>query len=333
MKTIVALFVLLLSAGDPSFAQQVKAEFPRMTGPYLGLKSPGDTPELFAPGIVSTGHFEHSSPVFTPDLKEIYWSTIIEENGETTARPIHYMKMIDGVWSKPEIPSFARPFACSESPFISPDGKRLFFHASNTLRPEKAAIYYVERIGDGWSEPIDPGEPINKPGFYGEPTISKNGTLYFIGDYEKAETGFGLYYSKTADGKYQDPVLMEEKFNSLQVDWTPYIAPDESYFIFCSFRDGGFGSGDLYISFRQKDGSWGKVMNMGDKINTAANERFPNVTPDGKYLFFNSTKKIPGAAPNAPGNGDGDVYWVNAKIIEDLRRTESDGSPAGSGRI
>jgi hypothetical protein len=42
------------------------------------------------------------------------------------------------------------------------------------------------------------------------------------------------------------------------------------------------------------------------------------VTPDGKHLFFNSTKKIPGAAANAPGNGDGDVYWVGAKIIEEL---------------
>ena len=117
---------------------------------------------------------------------------------------------------------------------------------------------------------------------------------------------------------YQKPAYMDDKFNAHQTDWTPYIAPDESYFIFCSFRAGGFGSGDLYISFKQKDGSWGKVINMGDKINTPANERFPNVTPDGKYLFFNSTKKIPGAAANAPGNGDGDVYWVDAKIIEEL---------------
>jgi hypothetical protein len=70
--------------------------------------------------------------------------------------------------------------------------------------------------------------------------------------------------------KKQKRVPMEEMFNSLQTDWAPYIAPDESYFIFCSFRAGGFGSGDLYISFKQKDGSWGKVINMGDKINTPA---------------------------------------------------------------
>ena len=303
-----------------SFAQESKAEFPKIAGPYLGQKPPGDTAEPFAPGIVSGGDFEHSSPVFTPDLKEIYWSTIIDRNGRTVARPILYMKMTDGVWSRPEIPPFAKPFACSESPFITPDGQKLFFHASDTIRPEKAAIYYVERVGDGWSAPVKMGEPINATGWNGEPTVSKNGTIYFAGDY-RGDTG--LLYSRRVGGQYQKPVPMEEKFNSGQTDWTPYIAPDESYFIFCSFRPGGLGSGDLYISFRQKDGSWGKVINMGDRINGPLNERFPNVTPDGKYLFFNSTRKIPGAAANAPGNGQGDVYWIDAKIIDELRRASS----------
>jgi hypothetical protein len=112
---------------------------------------------------------------------------------------------------------------------------------------------------------------------------------------------------------------MDERFNIRDADWTPFIAPDESYFIFCSFRKGGFGSGDLYISFKQADGSWGDVINMGDRINTDLNKRFPIVTPDGKYLFFNSTRKIAGAGANEPGNGAGDVYWIAAKIIEELR--------------
>jgi hypothetical protein len=45
------------------------------------------------------------------------------------------------------------------------------------------------------------------------------------------------------------------------------------------------------------------------------------VTPDGKYFFSNNTRKIPGAAANAPGNGEGDVYWIDARIIEELRNT------------
>jgi Tol biopolymer transport system component len=322
MKRTVSIICLIVLAVTNLLSKQ--SDFPKLTGPYLGQKTPGMKAELFAPRIVSTGDFEHSSPVFSPDLTEIYWSTTHEDkNGETYLRPTYYMKQVNGVWSEPKIPSFGKDFKVCENPFIQPDGKRIYFHANKTL-PEghsfKLDLYYAERKGDDWSEPVKLTETINTPNYLeGMPSVSRNGTLYFVGYYAKSEDGFGLYYSKLVNGKYEKPALMEEKFNSLNADWTPYIAPDESYFIFCSFRDGGFGSGDLYICFKEKDGSWGKVINMGDKINTIANERFPNVTPDGKYFFFNSTRKIQGADPNSPGNGNGDIYWIDAKIIEELR--------------
>ena len=42
-----------------SSAQQ--DEFPVLKGPYLGQKSPGMTPEVFAPGIISTDDWEGCS--------------------------------------------------------------------------------------------------------------------------------------------------------------------------------------------------------------------------------------------------------------------------------
>lgn len=42
------------------------ANFPKLTGPYLGQKPPGNTPELLAPGIVSTEKNEHMTPAFSP---------------------------------------------------------------------------------------------------------------------------------------------------------------------------------------------------------------------------------------------------------------------------
>src|SRR5512135_965831 len=116
------LFFLLVATFALSFAQQGPKESTKLSGTYLGQPPPGDKAELFAPGVVSSEYFEHSSPVFTPDLKEIYWSTIIDKNNETVARPIFFMKIVDGVWTRPEVPGFAKKFACSESPFISPDG-------------------------------------------------------------------------------------------------------------------------------------------------------------------------------------------------------------------
>jgi len=43
------------------------------------------------------------------------------------------------------------------------------------------------------------------------------------------------------------------------------------------------GQSDLFISFRQKDGSWSKVVNMGEEIISREEERFASVSPDGKY--------------------------------------------------
>ena len=48
----------------------------------------------------------------------------------------------------------------------------------------------------------------------------------------------------------------------------------------------------------------------------------PAISPDGEYLFFVSDQRIENAETAGPGNGKGDIYWVDAKIIEDLKPDE-----------
>ena len=107
---------------------------------------------------------------------------------------------------------------------------------------------------------------------------------------------------------------------------------DESYLIFSSDRPGELGEGDLYISFKGKDNEWIEPLNMGDKINSAFHDVAPYVSPDGKYLFFCSFRPNPRPIGgkrltlreiqeilDGPGNGRGDIYWVSAKVIENLK--------------
>ena len=81
------------------------------------------------------------------------------------------------------------------------------------------------------------------------------------------------------------------------------MAPDESYLIYCSTRDGGYGRGDLYISFKNAQGEWTDAVNMGAAINTKHYEYCPFVTKDGKYLFYTSNQ---------------DIYWISTAVIEVL---------------
>ena len=50
---------------------------------------------------------------------------------------------------------------------------------------------------------------------------------------------------------------------------------------------------------------------MGQGINSPGNDWIPYVTSDGKYFFFVSNR-----------TGDDDIYWVDAKIIEEMMPKE-----------
>jgi hypothetical protein len=97
----------------------------------------------------------------------------------------------------------------------------------------------------------------------------------------------------------------------------PHIGVDESYVIGDVRREDGYGGSDIYISFRQKDGSWVPAINMGAQINTPLSESSGRVTDDGKYLFFSRGQWE--VREDGSTNWVGKSYWVDAKIIEILR--------------
>jgi hypothetical protein len=137
-------------------------------------------------------------------------------------------------------------------------------------------------------------------------TASSQGTLVFD---EFTRDGSGLLrYSRLVNGKREAPKPFSAAINTGKWKAHPFIAPDESYIILDSEREGGYGDGDMYISFKQQDGTWGDAINFGDKINTDGEDGGGYVTPDGKYLSY-----CPRCKP--PFNR----MWVDAKIIETLR--------------
>jgi len=271
---------------------------------YFRQTPPGLTPEIFAPDIIN--HLAHSSPSFTPDGKEIYWS-IVSGNNET--RKIYYVKFENNKWSNPILASFSGNHH-DDQPFISYDGGKLFF-ASKRPKIENGDqendIWISDKTEQGWDEP----KTINNLIGLWTPTVTRNGTIYFL---EIINSTRVICRAELKNGEYSEIECLNENINKKEaLNWCPFIAPDESYLIFSSNRKGGFGSGDLYISFKNKNGEWQKAINMGNSINTDRQERFPGVSPDGKYLFFTRLYSSPYYH---------DLYWVDAGIIDDLRNNE-----------
>lgn len=281
---VIALLLSLLTIGSNSFSQN---EFPVPEGPYLGQKPPGLVPEAFAPGIVTTEHYEYSG-VFSPDMKEFY---LIRNGGKYEKPSFVVFQNKNNQWHESVISPWMG------QPFIAPDGKTMHLGGK-----------YMKRAEAGWSEVQSLGAP-----FEGLPimrlTASFKGT-YFFDEFKPDFTG-DIRYSRLVDGLHEEPKLLSKKINSGK-SFHPFIARDESYLIFDGKREGGYGDSDIYISFRQQDGTWGEVINLGDKVNTEAWEASASVTPDGKYLFFNRNM-----GTNKYENVD--IFWVDAQFIETLR--------------
>ncbi len=294
--------IFLLGFGLAAMQAQNAQEFTDLKGDYLGQPLPGETPEVFARGIVSDSFQQHGVPTFSPDGNEVFWQTNRLDNDKKWLHFYKTMRRIGGRWTAPETTSYG------PAPVFSPDGKRLYFC-------DKEDLSFIEKRGNSWNEPKSVGLVTRFPEmrFVYFPSIARNGTLYFMGFHQGSRLNIAIYRAELINGEYAKPELLPPTINTpgdSVLNWTPYVAPDESYLIFCSRRITPKDDyGDLYICFRQPDGSWADRMSLGEPINTRGLERFPAVSPDGKYLFF--TRDTP--------DYDEDVYWVSAGIIEKLK--------------
>jgi len=200
----------------------------------------------------------------------------------------------------PEFPSFGYDIFEFE-PCISPAGDKLYYGSRRPLPGNKennqsADIWVVTKTKDKWSEP----EYIGSNMMY--VSVAANGNLYYTGMTEGASMR-GICKMEYKNGDYSEPIFLRDEVNFMPGTAHPYIAPDESYLIFDAQPKGAENTPDLFISFKKDDGTWTKAINMGEEINKGR-EMCASVSPDGKYFFFSR---------------DGDIYWVDAKIIENLK--------------
>nr|NQU91707.1 ankyrin repeat domain-containing protein [Bacteroidota bacterium] len=273
----------------------------QLTGEYLGQNKPGKQLELFAPGIISRLHGGHSNITFSADGTEAFWTEyILRDVGYSAGNTVWHSKIRDGVWSSPK-----KFLSNGDTPFFSPEGHKIFLLSTFELPTENneiKGIWYYERVKDSLCGPKYLNFDVNNSGLYWQFTFDKNENIYF-------STDEGLFRSLYEDGTYLEKENLAEVFHTDYKGGAPYISPDGSFIIFSSraFPD-SYGSLDLYIGFRKPDDTWTKPVNMGPSVNSASQEHLPMVSPDGKYLFIRTERK-----------GVNGIYWMDAKIIEELK--------------
>jgi Tol biopolymer transport system component len=92
----------------------------------------------------------------------------------------------------------------------------------------------------------------------------------------------------TKSSPWLHPVNLGSSINSSGDDRSPWISPDGLELFMTSYRAGGYGYHDIYVSRRATTNyPWGQVVNLGFVVNSAYGENYPSLSPDGLLLFFN----------------------------------------------
>ena len=199
------------------------------------------------------------------------------------------------------------------APVIAPDGSTLYFsrisHPQNAFGDKGSQdIWFAERINDTqWGLARRLPAPINKEEYNSLYSITPDGnTILIKGAYTNGRYDTrGFSTSQRQVRGWSPPQKLDipgyEKMSKGQFD-CGFLSNDGKVLIMAFSEKKNSKEDDIYVSFKQKNGSWTKPLNLGPEINT---DEFTETTPflaaDGVTLYFSSNR--PG------GQGSNDIYY------------------------
>jgi Tol biopolymer transport system component len=295
----------------PTLIGQIKPPGPLAPGAYFGLKLPGETPEVFAPGIISTPGRSIGHLAMSPDATECYFTVF---DGVYAHTRIFFTRYENGAWTQQAPVTFAGGRESME-PLFSRDGNRLYFGVRNSSGGRSDVDFWtVKRASRGqeWSDPQPLPAPFNSPKDEYALAQTADGTMYFASEREGGHGGLDIYRTVAKPGQPLQVENLGAPVNSEFNEADPGVSPDGHTLVFYSTpnRPGvTSNSADLFICFDNGHGGWTTPVSVGEGFNTAGDEYAATFSHDGRVLFF------------ARFDGKhGDVYWVSTSALERFRK-------------
>ena len=262
---------------------------------------------LLAQLEIATGDYKNAKadyesffkkPHMNPDSKEIAERQLANCNFaiEAMKNPVPFNPKNMG----PAINSAADEYF----PAVTADDQIFLFTRSERSKQQQGAQedFLISRKVDGNWTPSVLMNGVNTPGNEGAPNFSADGqVLFFVacesgpGRYDGGRKGYGscdIFYSQKVGNKWSVPYNLGPIVNSSAWESQPSFSSDGKTLYFVSKRPGGLGAGDIYYSNLTENGSWGKPINIGPKINTPGDEESVFIHPDGQTLYFGSNGHV-----------------------------------------
>lgn len=209
-------------------------------------------------------------------------------------------------WSQPmPLPFPVNTSGGEDSPFITPDGKTLYFFftpdvsipVQRQLTDGVTGIWATHLTEGSWSEPervwLEDPDDVSMDG-----CEFITGNLMYFCTIRTGFTSIQWYQAELWDGSWRNwqPARDEPVLNEYQVGEL-HISADGQELFFHSTRGGGLGGLDIWVSQMTPNG-WGEPTNLGPGINTTGNEGWPSLSQDEKELWYlgDSRSGYPGPA-------------------------------------
>jgi hypothetical protein len=211
-------------------------------------------------------------------------------------------------------------------PSISADGLSLFFHSERSGGYGGRDIWVAKRAtkNENWTTLENVGPPVNTSHRDSGPCISADGlTLYFDSDRPggTGESDIWVTTRTTKSDPWGTPLNLGPTVNASSYDAYPSVSADGLMLFMQSYRPGGSGGYDIWMTTRQsKDDPWTTPVNPGSTVNSSVIDGDPCISPDDLVLFFTSLR--------SGGYGIADMYLVRRATIHD-----SWGAPMNLGPI
>lgn len=188
-------------------------------------------------------------------------------------------------------------------PSLTADGKQLIYTAR--LYGQEDFMMSTKKNGI-WQKGF-PLDRINTEKNEGAQSISSDGKFLVFTACNRKD-GYGscdLYFSEIRDGRWTLPSNIGAPINSKGWESQPSLSADGRAIYFTSNRKGGQGGRDIWVSYRQKDDTWGTPQNLGDIINSPYDDQSPFIHADNQTLYFMSD--------GHPGMGGPDLFFSRKK--------------------
>lgn len=185
---------------------------------------------------------------------------------------------------------------------VSTDEELLLLTRKGISQGDHESFYHSRKTDGKWRLALEMEPPVNSPGNQGALCLSPDGMLLFMTCCSRRDSygSCDLYVSRRRGQEWSEPLNLGEVVNSTAWDSQPCLSADGKSLYFVSTRRGGFGGSDIWVSQIDATGNWGTPVNLGDTINTSANEMAPYMHQDGRTLYFSSA--------GHPGMGGADLF-------------------------